>query len=53
MNLGFNIISQIDNNKSWADYETGQRVNLDGNINAYYYASDDKLVINVKNTDVF
>ena len=53
MNLGFNVRSQIDNNKSWADYETGQRVNLDGNINAYYYASNDKLVINVKNTDVF
>ena len=53
MTLGFNLTSQIDNNKSWADFEVGNRVNLDGNINALYKVSDDNLVLNVKNTDVF
>ena len=53
MPLGFNLVSKIDNNKSWADYETGERANLDANIDALYYASNDKLVLNVKNTDVF
>ena len=53
MPLGFNLVSKIDNNKSWADYETGERANLDANIDALYYVSNDKLVLNVKNTDVF
>lgn len=53
MTLGFNITSQIDNNKSWTDFEVGNRVNLDGNINALYNVSEDNLVLNVKNTDVF
>lgn len=53
MNLGFNLVSKIDNNKSWTDTEVGARVNLDGNINAFYYTSSDKLVLNVKNTDIF
>ena len=53
MNLGFVLTPQIDNNKSWYDSETGLRSNLDGNLNARYFVNDDKLVMNVKNVDIF
>jgi len=53
MNLGFVLTSQIDNNKSWYDSEVGLRSNLDGNINARYFTTDDRLVLNVKNVDIF
>ena len=51
--LGYNISPSVDNNKSWYDSEVLLRVNLDGNINARYFVSDDKLVLNVKNTEIF
>ena len=53
MNLGYRLSSQIDNNKSWYDNETGLRSNLDGNLNARYFVEDDRLVLNVKNVDIF
>jgi len=53
MNLGFRLTSQIDNNKSWFDTETGLRSNLDGNLNARYFVDDERLVLNVKNVDIF
>ena len=53
MNLGFNLTAIPDNNKSWTDNEVGLRVNLDGGINARYYTTDDRLVLNVKNVDIF
>jgi hypothetical protein len=53
MNLGFRLTPQIDNNKSWYDSETGLRANLDGNLNARYFVDDDRLVLNVKNVDIF
>jgi hypothetical protein len=53
MNLGYQLTPTIDNNKSWVDNEVGLRVNLDGNINARYFTEDDKLVLNVKNVDIF
>ena len=53
MNLGFILTPQIDNNKSWYDSEVGLRSNLDGNLNARYFVEDDKLVLNVKNVDIF
>jgi hypothetical protein len=52
-NLGFSLVPTIDNNKSWVVNETGVRVNLDGGFNARYFTEDDKLVINVKNVDLF
>lgn len=51
--LGFKLTKTIDNNKSWVYTETGQRKNLDANYNADYYTTDDKLVLNVKNIDLF
>jgi len=51
--LGFRLSPQIDNNKSWTDTELGLRSNLDANINALYYVDNEKLVLNVKNVDLF
>jgi hypothetical protein len=53
MNLGYKLRRVVDNKKSWTDTENGLRENYDGNFNAYYPVSDDKLVINVKNVDIF
>jgi hypothetical protein len=53
MNVGFNLIKTIDNNKSWTNNEKYLRKHSDGNFNAYYGTSDDRLVINVKNIDLF
>lgn len=52
-NLGYNLRKVVDNNKSWTDTETGLRSNLDAGINAKYYTENDKLVLNVKNVDLF
>jgi hypothetical protein len=51
--LGFNLSKAIDNNKSWTDSENGLRSNLDSDFNAKYSTQNDKLVINVKNVDLF
>jgi hypothetical protein len=53
MTLGYNLTAVPDNNKSWTDNEVGLRSNLDGGINARYFADDDRLVLNVKNIDLF
>ena len=53
MNLGFNLKKTVDNKKSWINNEKFLRKNFDGNFNAYYKVSDDRLVINVKNVDLF
>jgi hypothetical protein len=51
--LGYNLRSEIDNNKSWVDTEIGDRSNLDGGYNALYNAGNEGLVINVKNVDLY
>ena len=53
MPLGFNIRSVVDNNKSWYDNEVGLRSNNESTFNARYVVEDDKLVLNVKNVDLF
>jgi len=53
MNLGYKLRRIVDNKKSWTNTETGLRTNFDGNFNAYYPVNSDKLVINVKNVDIF
>lgn len=53
MNLGYELTPVIDNNKSWTDEEIGQRINIDGSLNARYEVEDERLVINVKNIEVF
>ena len=53
MDLGYNLIKTVDNNKSWVDDEVGLRSNLDGGYNARYVVEDERLVLNVKNIDLF
>jgi hypothetical protein len=50
--LGFTLTKTIDNKKSWSTLETGLRRNSDGN-NSFYFVDDEKLVLNVKNVDLF
>ena len=51
--LGFRLVRQPDNNKSWVYNELGLRQNLEGGYNARYYTTNEKLVLNVKNVDLF
>jgi len=53
MSIGYNLTRQVDNNKSWTSDEVGLRSNLDSTFTARYNVSDDRLVLNVKNVDVF
>ena len=53
MDLGFKLRKIVDNKKSWIDNESTLRKNGAANFNAYYNAGNDKLVLNVKNIDVF
>lgn len=53
LNLGFELTPIVDNKKSWTSGDIGLRENYDGNFNARYETSDDRLVLNVKNVDLF
>jgi hypothetical protein len=53
MSDGFKLRKVIDNNKSWLSDDEKIRVSTQGDYNAYYYVSNEKLVLNVKNVDLF
>jgi hypothetical protein len=53
MNEGFKLRRVIDNNKSWLQDDDRLRTSTQADYNAYYYVEDDKLVLNVKNVEVF
>lgn len=53
MNMGYTLTKTADNNKSWTDDETGIRRNRDGGFNAYYKVSDERLVLNAKNVELY
>jgi hypothetical protein len=54
MSEGFKIVRTIDNKKSWPINDVGLRVSGGrSNYNAYYFVNNEKLVINVKNIDLF
>jgi len=50
--FGFNIQPQKDNKKSWVIGVDNDRQSDNGGLNASYYVSDERLVINCKNLDV-
>jgi hypothetical protein len=50
---GFGLLKNIDNKKSWHDNQNILRKNSAGNYDSYYKVSEDKLVLNVKNVDIF
>jgi hypothetical protein len=50
---GFKIYPVSDNKKSWVLGTENYRKSSDGNFNAKYNTLDDRLVINVKNVDLY
>jgi hypothetical protein len=53
MNEGFKLEKVVDNNKSWLSTDDKIRVSTQGDYNAYYFVDNEKLVLNVKNVDIF
>lgn len=53
INNGYSIYKVEDNKKSWVEVVDNNRLSFDGNFNARYETLDDRLVINVKNVDLF
>ncbi len=53
MNEGFKLRKVVDNNKSWLEEDNKIRVSTQGDYNAYYFVDNEKLVLNVKNVDLF
>jgi len=53
MNLGYSLRKTIDNNKSWLQDDDRIRVSRNADYNAYYFVENEKLVVNVKNIDLF
>lgn len=49
---GFSLTKTIDNKKSWNGNDIFTRKSTNGDYNAYYFLSLDKLVLNVKNIDL-
>jgi hypothetical protein len=53
MTEGFKLTQVVDNNKSWLEDDNKIRVSTNADYNAYYYVDNEKLVLNVKNVDLF
>ena len=53
MNEGFKLKKVVDNNKSWLEEDDRIRVSRNAEYNAYYFVDNEKLVLNVKNVDLF
>jgi hypothetical protein len=53
LNMGFKLRKTLDNKKSWTNSNIGVRSASDGGFTAYYRTEEDKLVLNVKNVDIF
>ena len=53
MTEGFKLKKVVDNNKSWLEEDDKIRVSNQADYNAYYFADNEKLVLNVKNVDIF
>jgi hypothetical protein len=52
MDLGFKLKKISDNKKSWS-FRDKSRISNEGGFNAFYYTDDERLVLNVKNIDLF
>ena len=51
MNLGYKLTRETDNLKSWTNTDVGQRTSQ--GFNAYYKVTDDRLVLNRKNIELY
>jgi len=52
LGLGYELTRTYDNKKSWSNANVGLRNTSDG-FNAYYRVSNEKLVLNAKNIDLY
>ncbi len=52
LNFGFGLQKINDNKKSWVSTDT-TRINSDAGFNSDYYVGDDRLILNVKNVDLY
>ena len=53
MNEGFKLRKIVDNNKSWLSDDDKLRISNQADYNAYYFIDNEKLVLNVKNVDLY
>jgi hypothetical protein len=53
MTEGFKLRKVVDNKKSWLEEDNKIRLSVNGDYDAYYYVDDERLVLNVKNVDLF
>lgn len=53
MEEGFKLRKIPDNNKSWLSTDDRLRVSNNADYSAYYFVDNEKLVLNVKNIDLF
>ena len=53
MTEGFKLEKTLDNKKSWVSDDNDLRIATDAGYEAYYYLDNEKLVLNVKNVDLF
>ena len=53
MDLGFGLTKTYDNKKSWTDTQVGYRRSSDGGFNSYYLTTNEKLVLNAKNIEIY
>jgi len=53
MTEGFKLRKVVDNNKSWLEEDNKIRVSNQAEYNSYYFVDNEKLVLNVKNIDLF
>ena len=53
MDLGFGLAKTYDNKKSWTDTQVGYRRNSNGGLDAYYQTTDERLVLNAKNVEIY
>lgn len=53
MNEGFKLRKIVDNNKSWLSDDDKLRISNQAGYNAYYFIDNEKLVLNVKNIDLY
>ena len=53
MSEGFKLQTIYDNKKSWVSTDDNLRIATDAGYEAYYYLSDERLVLNAKNVELF
>jgi hypothetical protein len=53
MQEGFKLRKVSDNVKSWVSSDDRLRVSTESGYNSYYFTDSEKLVLNVKNVDIF